>query len=74
MNTDRLRSLSDRQADSVGESVGSWRPDQLSMTLEPTGPVRLIAKTGGASAGGGSSVRAWPGEYFHDGRHEHSGL
>jgi hypothetical protein len=44
------------------------------MTLKPTGPVRLIAETRGASAGGGSSVYAWLAEYFHYGRHEHSGL
>jgi hypothetical protein len=44
------------------------------MTLEPTGSVKLIAGTSGVSAGGGSSVHAWPAEYFHDGRHEHFGL
>jgi hypothetical protein len=44
------------------------------MTLEPRGSVKLIAETSAASAGGGSSVHAWPAEYFHDGRYEHSGL
>lgn len=68
-----LDHLAIAEAESVGESVGSWRPDQPGMTLEPTGSVRLIAETGGAFAGGGSSVPL-AGEYFHDGRHEHSGL